>query len=140
MSVPPDKMVTVPCTINCTGINFATTGCSVQPNAIVIVPSDRYEAYEVCKNSHFNNREDYNVSASCEYNSTQFQSFCNNMDIIMYNVTLRNFNASSLKEFVVLCGISLNDSSSSITFNGLRRQKVVIKVQGQFIIIQSQWI
>ena len=127
-TVTPDEEVTVSCRIGCAGIDWS--GCGVQPSAIVIVPSMNYKAHDICFGSpHDNfNQQGYSVTATCDLGGIQRET-CTNASDLIYNVTLMGFNASSLREFVIVCGVARNyNNSPPLTVNGLLSRKFVIKV------------
>lgn len=131
--VTPNGMVNLQCKINCSGIDWTNTSCGIQQNVIVIVPSDNYAAYEVCFQGHTFRMENYNISAVCDRGDIDSKTLCNNMEIITYNVTLWNFNESSLQELVILCGMTPTSGLQplpSLMVNGLLHRKYIIKVQG----------
>ena len=135
ITAAPDEEVSVSCWINCTSINWS--GCGIRPNAIVIVPSNNYMAHEICftprRSSQNFHSQQYNVTATCELGGHGVQ-LCSNADDITYNVTLRGFSASSLREFVIVCGVARHCSSQrepSLAVNGLLQRKFVVKVESQ---------
>lgn len=134
ITITPDEEVSVSCQIDCAGINWS--GCSVQPNAIVIVLSDDYAAHEVCSRSRVNfDRQQYNVTATCDLGGIRSETLCTDMDdMITYNVTLRGFSASSLREFIIVCGVARNYGSPMeppLRVNGLLERIFVVKVEQQ---------
>ena len=130
----PDTSLNLTCYINCTGNEaWANSGCGVQPNAVVMVPSDSYGAHEVCYQGRSFRSENYNVSVSCHHEHINKTTFCANMEEVMYNVTLQNFSATSPRELVVVCGMTPTSGSQSLpalAINGLLHRKFIIKVQG----------
>ena len=96
------------CKIDCWEINnFPSTGCDIEPNAIVVVPSDNYNAYEICYKASEFRREDYNIMVDCDVNDIPVDTFCRDMEAIEYNITISlSALSTSPKELVVICGYS----------------------------------
>ena len=131
ITITPEEEVSVSCQIHCAGTNWS--GCDVHPSAIVIVLSNDYATHELCftpRVTHFRN-----VSSTCDLGGIRSETLCTNMDdMITYNVTLRGFSASSLREFIIVCGVARNYGSPTepaLRVNGLLERIFVVKVEQQ---------
>ena len=123
-----NQTATVHCQYRCNGIDW--DNCGIQINAIVIVPADNYSAYGVCISEDIAqfNQQGYNITASCNSNSTCTNQ--HNVQMATYAITLKGFNESSFHEFVMICGAARRTSirESFIRYNGILQERTIIKV------------
>ena len=134
ITVTLNQTATVHCQYNCTSVNWDT--CGIEANAIIIIPADNYSAHEVCYPSDKDrfNRRNYNITATCNTDSTCSSQYAQNIpSIATYTITLKGFNESSLREFVVVCGASRRNSVTEpfIRYSGLLHRRSIIKVTEQ---------
>ena len=125
----PNQTATVYCQYNCTGIDW--DNCGIQANAIVIIPANDYSAHGLCITEDIFqfNRRGYNITASCNSNSTCMTGQPN-VQVATYAVTLKGFNESSFNEFVIVCGAARRTSPSEPIrrYSGILQGRTIIKV------------
>ena len=104
-----------------------------------MVPSDNYNAYEICYRRSVFLSKDYNVMVDCDLNGIPVDTFCRDMEVIKYNITISlSALLTSPKELVIICGYSLTDGvdrTLDIKVNGIFERKAIIK--GLFTTILS---
>ena len=129
ITITPDQTATMHCQLNYS----VSCGTMIQANAIIIISADNYSTHEVCipeARHDFHTEFEY-ITATCNYDS--IQQYVQNMNTVTYTITLKGFNESSLREFVVVCGASRRNSVTEpfIRYSGLLHRNVIIKVEEQ---------
>ena len=130
--VLPNQTAMVHCQYNCTGIDW--DNCSIEPNAIIIIPADNYSAHEIClpQDRDKFRQEGFNITATCVESTVEnIQQVVQNVSIATYNITLQGFNTSSLREFIIFCGAARFYSLDEgyIRYSGLLHRRTIVKVE-----------